>query len=151
MSDMRLILVMARAIDAGLLSARRAAGVLLRLGAWESRRGVVRPPAGGIYVAAIGKRDGRRVAAVIRGSSNRPELTMPTTTGGPLALAALHLIDGAEIPPGVHPPEAVLERRPLVDLARRYGLTVLADAMSTEVEWFEEPHGVLDPARRAPG
>jgi hypothetical protein len=151
MSDMRLILALGRAIDLHLLDIRRAARIVLRLGAWESRRGVVRPPAGGIYVAAIGKRDGRRVAAVIRGSSNRPELTMPTTTGGPLALAALHLIDGAEVPPGVHPPEAVFERKPLVDLARRYGLTVLAEAMSTEVEWFDEPHGVLDPARRAPG
>jgi hypothetical protein len=76
---------------------------------------------------------------------------MPTTTGGPLALAALHLIDGAEIPPGVHPPEAVLDRQALISLARRYGLTVLAEAMSTEVEWFDEPRGVLDPAGRLPG
>ena len=76
---------------------------------------------------------------------------MPTTTGGPLALAALHLIDGAEIPPGVHPPEAVLDRKPLIALARRYGLTVLAEAMDTEVEWIDEPRGVLDPSRRAPG
>jgi lysine 6-dehydrogenase len=150
-SDMRLILLLGRAIDLRLLDARRAARILLRLGAWESRRGVIRPPAGGIYVAAIGKRGGRRVAAVIRGSSNRPELTMATTTGRPLALAALHLIDGAEIPPGVHPPEAVLERQALISMARRYGLTDLAEAMDTEVEWIEEPRGVLDSSGRVAG
>jgi hypothetical protein len=149
--DMRIILLLGRAVDLRVLSIRRAARILLRLGAWESRRSGVRPPAGGIYVAAIGKRGGKRVAAVIRGSSNRPELTMPTTTGGPLALAALHLIDGAEIPPGVHPPEAVLDRKPLIALARRYGLTVLADAMDTEVEWIDDPRGVLDPGGRVAG
>lgn len=151
MSDMRLILLLGRAIDLHLLDIRRAARILLRLGAWESRRGVLRPPAGGIYVAAIGKRGGQRVAAVIRGSSNRPELTMATATGRPLALAALHLLDGAEIPPGVHPPESVLERQPLVSLARRYGLTDLAEAMDTPVEWIDEPRGVLDPSKRLPG
>ena len=76
---------------------------------------------------------------------------MATTTGRPLALAALHLIDGAEIPPGVHPPEAVLERQALVSLARRYGLTDLAEAMDTEVEWIEDPRGALDPSGRVPG
>jgi saccharopine dehydrogenase-like NADP-dependent oxidoreductase len=149
--DMRVILLLGRAIDLHLLSPQRATRILLRLGAWEARRGGARPPAGGIYVAAIGRRGGRRVAAVIRGSSNRAELTMATTTGRPLAVAALHLIDGAEIPPGVHPPEAVLERQPLASLARRYGLTDLATAMETEVEWIEEPRGVLDPSGRVPG
>jgi hypothetical protein len=76
---------------------------------------------------------------------------MATTTGRPLALAALHLIDGAEIPPGVHPPEAVLERQALISLARRYGLTDLAEAMDTKVEWFDDPRGVLDPSGRVSG
>jgi hypothetical protein len=45
----------------------------------------------------------------------------------------------------------VLDRKPLIALARRYGLTVLADAMDTEVEWIDDPRGVLDPGGRVAG
>ncbi|MEO3976623.1 saccharopine dehydrogenase NADP-binding domain-containing protein [Streptomyces sp. CAU 1734] len=123
--------VLRRDIDAGRLTNETAAADLSKpsvsralraaVGAMSLKGPGTLPP---FFAAATGTLDGRPVTVLARlaETPGTAALTddMAEATGIPLALGLAQLVDGAGLPPGVHPPEAVIDPgRFFRDLVRR--------------------------------
>ncbi|MBI4517876.1 MAG: saccharopine dehydrogenase NADP-binding domain-containing protein [Deltaproteobacteria bacterium] len=125
----------AQRVSAGGISPRAAALAFLAGVMSEPERWLARGdagPASGLWVVAYGRKAGRRVRYACELATSAAD--MGTSTGRPLALAALKILRGEIRQRGVLPPEAALDPMPFFNELTRLGPTPLVTGGSPLIE-----------------